>query len=89
MLSFSYGACATQIVLRDRPPGAKRFQGAAIPLPGYFYSGINHGAVNPKDGQIYVVGHDGWGSYAVADGCLVLATDDGTLWCFDAGQSSP
>ena len=70
MLSFSYGACATQIVLRDRAPGAKRFQGAAIPLPGYFYSGINHGAVNPKDGQVYVVGHDGWGSYAVADGCL-------------------
>ena len=70
MLSFSYGACSTQLVLRDKPPGAKRFQGAVVPIPGNFFSGANHGAVNPKDGQVYIVGHDGWGTYAITDGSL-------------------
>ena len=70
MLSFSYGACSTQLVLRDKPPGASRFQGAVVPIPGNFFSGANHGAVNPKDGQVYIVGHDGWGTYAISDGSI-------------------
>ena len=58
------------LVLRDKPAGAKRFQGAVIPMEGNFISGLRYGEVSPVDGQVYVVGHDGWGTYAVSDGCL-------------------
>ena len=70
MLSLSYGACASMMVLRDKPNGAERFQGAIIPLEGNYISGLRYGVTNPIDGQAYLVGHDGWGTYAVSDGCL-------------------
>ena len=70
MLNFSYGAVSVQAVLRSEPKPGKRRQGAVFNLPGHYFSGVNHGAVNPKDGQVYIVGTDGWGTYAVADGCL-------------------
>ncbi len=70
MLCLSYGACSSLLVLRDKPAGAKRFQGAVIPMEGNFISGLRYGEANPTDGQVYVVGHDGWGTYAVSDGCL-------------------
>ena len=49
-------------------------------------------ALRTSDGEIlweFDAGSGFVASPAVADGCLVLATDDGTLWCFAAGQSSP
>ena len=70
MLCLSYGACSSMLVLRDKPTGAKRFQGAVIPMEGNFISGLRYGEASPVDGQVYVVGHDGWGTYAVSDGCL-------------------
>jgi hypothetical protein len=45
-------------------------QGAVVPLPGEFLSGVHRGRFSPKDGQLYVSGMDGWGSYAQADGCF-------------------
>ena len=45
-------------------------QGAVVPLPGEFLSGVHRGRFNPKDGQLYVTGMTGWGSYTPADGCF-------------------
>ena len=68
MIHFSYGAAAHFLLLRDEVDG--RPQGVAVPLPGEFLSGVHRGRFNPKDGQLYVSGMDGWGSYAQADGCF-------------------
>ena len=70
MLNLSWGACSAQLVLRDKPEGASRFQGAVVPLEGNYVSGLRYGRTNPVDGQLYLVGHDGWGTYALSDGCL-------------------
>ena len=45
-------------------------QGAIVPLLGDFRSGVHRGKVNPKDGQLYVSGMAGWGSYTPDDGCF-------------------
>ena len=45
-------------------------QGAIVPLPGEFASGVHRGRMNPKDGQLYVSGMSGWGSYTPRDGCF-------------------
>src|SRR5262249_43915812 len=68
MIHFSYGAAAHFLLLRDEVDGQP--QGAAVPLPGEFLSGVHRGRFHPKDGQLYVTGMDGWGSYAQADGCF-------------------
>ena len=50
------------MVLRDKPEGAKRYQGALIPLEGNYLSGLRYGEANPIDEQVYLVGHDGSGT---------------------------
>jgi putative heme-binding domain-containing protein len=65
---FSYGACAHFLVLREEVDGQP--QGAVVPLPGEFLSGVHRGRYNPHDGQLYACGMAGWGTYAVADGCF-------------------
>src|SRR5581483_8699490 len=52
--------------LRDEVGG--QMQGGVVPLPGEFLSGAHRGRFNPKDGQLYVTGMGGWGTYTVADG---------------------
>jgi azurin len=66
LLHFSFGAGAHFLVLRDNVNGAR--QGAVIPLPGEFRSGVHRGRFNPRDGQLYVTGMTGWGTYTPADG---------------------
>lgn len=68
LLHFSFGACAHFLVLRDDVDGT--LQGAVVPLVGDFHSGIHRGRFHPGDGQLYVSGMTGWGSYATADGCF-------------------
>ena len=68
MLHFSFGAGAYFLVLREKVDGQP--QGAAVPLPGEFLSGAHRGRFNPKDGQLYVSGMAGWGTYTPADGCF-------------------
>ncbi|MFM8986089.1 MAG: DUF6797 domain-containing protein, partial [Planctomycetia bacterium] len=68
LLHFSFGACTHFLVLRDEVAGQP--QGAVVPLPGDFRSGVHRGRFSPTDGQLYVCGMNGWGSYAVEDGCL-------------------
>ena len=67
-LGLSYGSGLHYLVLRDEK-GA-RPQGATVPLEGEFLAGAMRGAFHPKDGQLYLVGLDGWGDYSVQDGCF-------------------
>jgi azurin len=66
MIHLSYGACTHFLLLRDTVD--QQPQGAVVPLPGDFRSGVHRGRFNPKDGQLYVSGMGGWGTYNVDDG---------------------
>lgn len=68
MLHFSFGAGSHFLVLRDEVAGQP--QGAVVPLVGEFRSGAHRGRFNPRDGQLYVSGMAGWGSYTPDDGCF-------------------
>jgi hypothetical protein len=46
------------------------YQGAVVPLPGRFLSGVHRGRPNAHDGQLYFTGCDGWQTAAVRDGCF-------------------
>jgi putative heme-binding domain-containing protein len=67
-IGTSYGACQTYLVLRDVVNGQP--QGAIVPLPGEYRSGVCRVAFNPHDGYVYLAGTEGWQSYAQDDGCL-------------------
>jgi putative heme-binding domain-containing protein len=64
----SFGAGTAFLLLRDEFDGW--IQGAAVPLTGEFASGTHRGKFNPADGQLYVSGMAGWGSYTTDDGCF-------------------
>jgi putative heme-binding domain-containing protein len=68
LLHFSYGAGTYFLLLRETVDGQP--QGAAMPLPGEFKAGAHRGRFNPRDGQLYVSGMAGWGTYTTADGCF-------------------
>jgi azurin len=67
-IGLSYGAGLHYLILRDDK--GLRPQGAVVPMEGEFLSGSMRGAFHPKDGQLYVVGMDGWGDYSARDGCF-------------------
>jgi azurin len=67
-IGLSYGSGVHYLILRDAE-GA-RAQGAVVPLKGEFLSGSMRGAFHPVDGQLYLVGLDGWGDYSLKDGCF-------------------
>jgi putative heme-binding domain-containing protein len=68
MLHFSFGTGTYFLLLRDKVGGQP--QGAAVPMPGEFLSGAHRGRFNPRDGQLYVSGMTGWGTYTPLDGCF-------------------
>ena len=68
LLHLSFGTGTHFLVLRETVDGQP--QGAAVPLPGEFLSGVHRGRFNPRDGQLYVSGMTGWGTYTVDDGCF-------------------
>jgi sugar phosphate isomerase/epimerase len=68
MLHFSPGAANAFLVLRQEL-GSLR-QGAVMRLAGDYLSGVQAGRINPHDGQLYVTGMIGWGSYGTQDGAL-------------------
>ncbi len=68
MIHLSFGAGAAFLLLRDEVDG--QWQGAVVPLPGEFRSGAHRGRFNPRDGQLYISGMTGWGSYTPDDGCF-------------------
>ena len=75
MFHLSYGKCTMHLVLRDivRSDDNKRIvetQGAVVPFPFEFESGVCRGRMSPHDGQLYLSGLKGWTTTAVRDGCL-------------------
>jgi putative heme-binding domain-containing protein len=68
MLHLSFGAGTYFLLLRDKIDGQP--QGAVVPMPGEFQSGVHRGRFNPRDGQLYVSGMTGWGTYTPADSCF-------------------
>ncbi len=65
-IHLSFGAGTAFLLLRDKVNGQP--QGAAVPLPFEFDSGAHRARFNPADGQLYVSGMSGWGSYTPRDG---------------------
>ncbi len=68
MVHTSFGAGSHFLVLRESVNGQP--QGAVVPLPGDFLSGVHRARFNPKDGQLYLAGTSGWGTYTPDDGCF-------------------
>jgi azurin len=68
MIHLSYGTGTHLLVLRKEVNGI--WQGAAVTLPGDFNSGAHRARFSPRDGQLYVSGMTGWGTYTPDDGCL-------------------
>ena len=68
LLSLSWGTGTTQMLLWEVVDGIS--QAAAVQVPGEFRSGAQRGRFHPGDGQFYVTGCQGWGSYTVDDGCF-------------------
>lgn len=75
-LHLSFGTGNHFLVLRDKidvkpdDPIQVMTQGAIVPLPGEFASGAHRGSFSPHDGQLYVSGMQGWGSYTPETGCF-------------------
>lgn len=68
MVHTSFGAGTHMVLLRDEVNGVA--QGAIIPLAGDHASGVHRARFSPKDGQLYVSGMAGWGTYTTDDGCI-------------------
>ncbi|GAA5136998.1 hypothetical protein GCM10023213_12980 [Prosthecobacter algae] len=65
---FSPGTGTGWLVMRQQVQG--RWQGAAVRIAGSFDSGSQTGRFRSQDGQLYVTGMQGWGSYTPKDGCF-------------------
>ena len=68
MVHFSYGAGSAFLLLKDEFD--HWVQGAVVPIAGEFASGAHRGKFNPVDGQLYVSGMGGWGTYTTDTGCF-------------------
>lgn len=68
ILGTSFGYCSHYVVLREKI--GDHVQGGVIPLKGEFLSGAHRARYNRNEGSFYVVGSDGWQSYAKENGSL-------------------
>ena len=68
LLSTSWGTGSSLLLLPEVVDGV--WQAAAVQIGGEFRSGSHRGRFNPRDGQFYVSGCQGWGSYTPDDGCF-------------------
>jgi hypothetical protein len=68
LLHTSYGTCSLMYVLTQKVGAGHN--AAVVPMPLEFRSGIMRARVNPKDGQVYVVGLRGWQTRAQDVGCV-------------------
>lgn len=66
LLHLSYGTCSTYLVLEERVEG--RIQGGVVRLPANFTSSCMRGRFHPIDGQLYVIGLQGWQTSAAKEG---------------------
>ncbi|WP_411846572.1 plastocyanin/azurin family copper-binding protein [Roseibacillus persicicus] len=67
VIGLSYGSGNHYRVLFD---SGLHGQAATVPLPGDFPAGLVRAVTSPTDGQVYTVGTDGWGDYAMQSGCF-------------------
>lgn len=81
MLHLSYGRCRGYAVL----PDGDKFQAGITDLGVRFLSGSARGRFNPHDGQLYVVGLDGWQTAAQKDGSLQRLRSTGKPYAFPVG----
>ncbi|SFI86093.1 DUF6797 domain-containing protein [Planctomicrobium piriforme] len=68
LLHFSFGTGTYFLVLEDEVNGQK--QAAVVTLPGDFRSGAHRGRVRPQDGQLFVLGMNGWTCFTPDEGSL-------------------
>jgi hypothetical protein len=68
MIHTSYSRCSMFYILTQND--VLHPNGFAVRMPFNFRSGAMRARVNPKDGQVYVVGQKGWDTSARSDGCL-------------------
>jgi hypothetical protein len=66
LLHLSYGTCSAYLVLSERVNG--RMQGGVVRLPADFSSSCMRGRFSPQDGQLYVIGLQGWQTSASREG---------------------
>lgn len=74
VIGTSFGNCSHYLILRDplvrRNGSEAAVNGGIVPLPGEFRSGACRLHSNARDGALYVVGTEGWQSYASEKGSL-------------------
>ena len=68
MIHTSFGTGTHFLLLKDEVDG--QLQGAIVPLPGEFLSGTHRARFNAADGDLYVSGMAGWGTYTPHPGCF-------------------
>jgi hypothetical protein len=83
MLHTSYGACSLMYVMLQKVGGS--YNAAVVEMPFLFRSGIMRARVNPKDGQVYVVGLRGWQTKAQDVGCIERVRWTGRKACLVNG----
>ncbi len=66
LLHFSYGTCSAYLVLKEEVEGV--VQGGVVRLPTSFSSSCMRGRFSPKDGQLFVIGFQGWQTSAAKEG---------------------
>jgi hypothetical protein len=69
MFHFSWGRCSLHAVLEQHAGNVR--QAATVEVPGVrLAAGPGEAEFSPRDGQLYVVGLDGWQTAATVDGSL-------------------
>jgi sugar phosphate isomerase/epimerase len=69
MFHFSWGRCTLHAVLEQQVGDVR--QAATVEVPGVLLqAGPGEAEFSPRDGQLYVVGLDGWQTAATVDGSL-------------------
>lgn len=66
LLHLSYGTCSVYLVLVEQVAG--QVQGGVVRLPAEFSSSCMRGRFAPHDGQLYVIGLQGWQTSAAREG---------------------
>lgn len=66
LLHLSYGTCSTYLVLPEEVDGV--MQGGVVRLPANFSSSCMRGRFSATDGQLYVIGLQGWQTSAAKEG---------------------
>lgn len=66
LLNLSFGRASVMLVLRETVDGQS--QGGVVPMKPRFLAGAMRGTFRPQDGQLYVVGSQGWQTSGTRDG---------------------